>query len=245
MEIFNFKTVDSLPTLYHPELDLLVISDLHLGLEKSMTFKGSYVPKFQLEDLKKDLKEAKQETEASRILLNGDLKHEFKYTRFSEKEEIEDFLEFLKIKFDEIIVVKGNHDTFLEEVIKGDQVKYTETYLEGQVLFIHGHSALSKVEADDYETIVIGHEHPALALEDEIGITEKVDCFLYGETRSGKNLVVMPAFSKISGGSKVNNMPQSELLSPILRNEVDVDNLKAVAVSREAGLFEFPELEKI
>lgn len=245
MEIFDFKTVDSLPTLYHSELDILVISDLHLGLEKSMTFKGSYVPKFQLEDLKKDLKAAKQETEASKILLNGDLKHEFKYTRFSEKEEIEDFLEFLEINFDEIIVVKGNHDTFLEEVIKGDQVKYTETYLESQVLFVHGHTAMSKLEVEEYETIVIGHEHPALALEDEIGITEKVDCFLYGETKSGKNLIVMPAFSKISGGSKVNNMPQSELLSPILRNEVDVNSLKAVAVSREAGLFEFPELEKI
>lgn len=245
MDIFDFETVGSLPTLYHPEMDLLVISDLHLGLERSMTYDGSYVPKFQLKDLKEDMRSAVDKTGASRILLNGDLKHEFKYTRFSEKEEIEDFLEFLKTRFDEIIVVKGNHDTFLEEVITGDHVKYTETYLENGALFLHGHSSLSKTEVDDYDTLVIGHEHPALALEDEIGITEKVDCFLYGKTKNNKNLIVLPAFSKISGGSKVNTIPQDKLLSPVLRNEANVDDLKAVAVSREAGLFEFPEIRKI
>lgn len=245
MDIFGFETIDSLPALYHKGLDMLTVSDLHLGLERSVTFEGGYVPQFQLNELKNDIEHAENSTGASRILLNGDLKHEFKYTRFSEKKEIEEFLEFLKDLFDEIIVVKGNHDTFLEEVVKGDSVRLRENHLEDGVLFIHGHTALSKEDPDEYDTIVIGHEHPALELKDEIGVTEKVDCFLYGETKSGKNIVVLPAFSKISGGSKVNNLPQNQLLSPVLRNEVDVKKLKALAVSREAGLFEFPELGRI
>jgi len=55
MKIFSFETVGSLPALYHPDLDLLVISDIHLGLEGTMSADGNYVPKFQLEQLLEDL----------------------------------------------------------------------------------------------------------------------------------------------------------------------------------------------
>ena len=98
MDILDFKTIDSKPGLYHPEIDLLVISDLHLGLESSMTTKGSYVPQFQLDDLKKDIEEMQEETEASRILVNGDLKNEFS-TSYSEKKELREFIDFLQDNF--------------------------------------------------------------------------------------------------------------------------------------------------
>lgn len=244
MEFLGFQTIDSLPALYHPELDLTVISDLHLGLEGSMTSEGGYVPQFQLDELKDDVRQIEEETGASRILVNGDLKHEFSTTRYSEREEIEEFVELLDELFDEVIVVKGNHDTFLEKLIEEAGGTLEDYHLEEGVLFVHGHEALKKLDAGDHETLVIGHEHPALVLKDEIGVKEKADCFLYGETKDGKDIIVMPAFSKISGGSKVNQVPQHKLLSPILRNEVDVDQLKAVAVDREAGIYEFPEIGK-
>lgn len=240
MEIFEFKIVDSLPALYHPEHDLIVISDLHLGLEAAVTYDGNYVPQFQLEEIKEDVRKLKKETDANRILLNGDLKHEFKYTRFSEKDEIEEFVNLLQTMFKEIIVVKGNHDTFLEDILPEDSL--VERYEEDGLLFLHGHTSL---KSESYETLVIGHEHPALELEDEIGVTEKVDCFLYGKMKNGKNIVVMPAFSKMAGGSSVNVVPQKELLSPILRNEINVKQLKAVAVDKEAGIFSFPALKHI
>ncbi len=242
MKILGFETIDSLPALYHPGMDMIVISDLHLGLEGSVTSEGGYIPQFQLEDLVDDLEFAKEETGASRILVNGDLKHEFSRTRYSERQEIEEFIEFLDAMFDEVIVIQGNHDTFIESIVEDNGGKFSKHFIEDGILFIHGHNRLSELEAGDYETLVIGHEHPALVLKDEIGVKEKVDCFLYGETRSGKNIVVLPAFSKISGGSKVNQVPQNQLLSPILRNEADIRELKAVAVSREAGIYSFPEI---
>lgn len=245
MKIFDFETFDSLPLLHHPEMDLLVISDLHLGLEGSMTSEGGYVPQFQLDELLEDLREARDSTEASRVVVNGDLKHEFSRTRYTEQKELEEFMEFLDSNFSEVIVVKGNHDTFLEDIVE-KHGSFVEHHLEGGILFFHGHRKLEEMETGgEYETIVIGHEHPAIVLEDEIGVKEKVDAFLHGKTREGKNIVVMPTFSKISGGSKVNQVPSSELLSPVLREKVDVSSLEAVAVSREAGLFEFSELEKL
>ncbi len=242
MNIFGFETIDSLPALYHTELDLLAVSDLHLGLEGTMTSEGSYVPQFQLEELIEDVEKAQEETGASRVLVNGDLKHEFAGTRYSEREEIKQFFRALKQNFEEVIVIRGNHDTFVDQTLEELEVELKDRYLEDGVLFVHGHE---EVETDDYETLVIGHEHPALELKDEVGVKEKIDCFLYGEQENGRRIIVMPAFSKISEGSRVNQMPQNQLLSPILRNSVDIDSLKAVAVSREAGIFEFTEIGRL
>ena len=241
MNIFDFEIIDSLPALYHEGLDMVVISDLHLGLEAAVSYDGNYVPQFQLEEIKQDVHKLKEETGASRILVNGDLKHEFKYNRFSEEKEIREFFELLDELFEQVIVIKGNHDTFIEDFIGNAVLK--EDLCEKNVLFTHGHKEINP--EIEYETLVIGHEHPALELEDEIGVTEKVDCFLYGKTDEDKEIIVLPAFSKMAGGSAVNRMPVKDLLSPVLRNEVAVSNLKAIAVDKEAGLFDFPEIKKI
>lgn len=242
MEILGFETIDSKPALYHPELDLIVLSDVHLGLEGSMTSKGSYIPRFQLDELLDELEEMKAETGADRILVNGDLKNQYS-TSYTEKKEVEEFLEFLKKNFNEVILVEGNHDTILDNTAEKKNLELRENYLEKGILFVHGDKGLGEFKTE-FNTVVIGHEHPALALNDEVGVKEKVACFLYGKLKNDKQIIVLPAYSKISNGSEVNNMPRSELLSPILR-ENGIGNLKAVAVSREAGLFEFPELSKI
>ncbi|MFB6204703.1 MAG: metallophosphoesterase [Candidatus Nanohaloarchaea archaeon] len=240
MELFEFETIDSLPALHHPGLEMIVIADLHLGLEASMTSMGSYVPEFQLDDLREELEDARRETEASRLLVNGDLKNEFR-TSYAERSEVQEFLQFAKETFDEVILVKGNHDTMIEETVDREGLELQENYSEDGVTFAHGHEKVG----NGYDTLVIGHEHPALKLEDEIGVSEKVDCFLYGEMRDGSNIIVMPSYAQVSEGSQVNEMPQKELLSPVLREQVDIDELEAVAVSREAGLFEFPEIGRI
>lgn len=244
MDILDFKTIDSKPGLYHPEIDLLVISDLHLGLESSMTTKGSYVPQFQLDDLKRDIEEMREETEASRILVNGDLKNEFS-TSYSEKKELREFIDFLQDNFKDVIPIRGNHDTFIEDLLEEKGLRMQDSYMEKRVLFTHGHISLETLDVRDFETAVIGHEHPALALTDNIGVKEKVDCFLYGEMNDGRNILVMPAFSTISNGTNINEVPSKQLLSPILRNQTQKNSLKAIAVDREAGLLEFPKLGRI
>lgn len=244
MNIHGLETVDSLPCLYSEERNLLVLADLHLGLEGTMTREGNYVPKHQLDTILEDIEEARSLTGASRILVNGDLKNEFK-TRYTETNEIKEFLEFLDEEFEETVIVKGNHDTFLDSTVEQYNLELKDYHKEGKLLFIHGDRGIENLEVGDYSTVIIGHEHPALVLEDDIGVREKVSCFLYGETDDGKNIAVLPAFSRFSRGTGVNETPVKELLSPILRENTDVGKLKAVAVSRKAGLYEFPEIRKI
>lgn len=246
--IFDFETVDSLPLLYHDEENLLVLSDLHLGLEKSMTSKGSYVPQFQLSDIIDDIKKAQDITGSSKILINGDLKNEFRRNHFSEKKEIRELLSFLEEDFEDVILIKGNHDTMLEGLVEEFEVDFEQYVVKSEVLFIHGHQSIEELdlrENESFTTIVIGHEHPALALKDDVGVKEKVDCFLYGQTDQNLNIIVLPAFAKVSSGTRINETPQSKLLSPVLRNSVKKDELKALGVSREAGILPFPEIGKI
>lgn len=243
MEINGFQTIEGIPAIYSPELDMLILSDLHLGLEGSMTAKGSYVPKFHFDDVLEDIEKARSRTGASRILLNGDLKNEFKKNSYSEEQEIKKLLKHLKRRFEEAIVVEGNHDKFVEDIVEEQGLELNDYFLEDGFLFVHGDKRPEEISDDlKYDTIVIGHEHPALSLEDDIGISEKIDCILYGETVSGKKIVVLPAFSNISNGTNINEVPSHKLLSPILKKDVNKDELKAVAVSREAGNFEFPEI---
>ena len=243
MNIQGFETVDSLPCLYHPDTDLLVLSDIHLGLEGSMTSEGAYVPKFQLKDILEDIETAKEKTEASRILVNGDLKNEFRKNYYSEKKEVDKLLSRLQKLFKEIIIIEGNHDNFLDEIIEKNGLEMKKKHIEDDILFVHGHEDVENPE--DFRTLVIGHEHPALSLKDEIGVVEKVDCLLHGETDEGTGILVLPAFSSIANGTRINETPKHELLSPVLRNHVKVSRLKAIAISREAGIFEFPELGRI
>jgi len=93
--------------------------------------------------------------------------------------------------------------------------------------------------------MVIGHEHPALGLKDDIGVKEKIPCFLYGQLKDKTNIIVLPAFAKVSNGNDINNTLQSKLLAPALRTKTDLGKLKALGVSREGGLFKFPEIRKL
>lgn len=234
----DFEIIDSKPAVHFPDLDLIAIADLHLGLEASMNSRGHYIPEFQLDDLLEELELLQEETGSERILINGDLKNQFS-TSYSEKREIGELLDFLNERFDDIIIIEGNHDTFIEDTVEDRGLRILESYSEDGFLFVHGHEEVE----EEFETLVIGHEHPALALEDEIGVTEKVSCLLHGETERGE-IFVLPAFSKISNGSEVNRMDEKELLSPILR-KTGLDSFEAIAVSREGGVYEFGKLHNL
>jgi metallophosphoesterase superfamily enzyme len=62
------------PIAFVKELSLLAITDLHLGIEFELRKKGINVG-LQSEKFLKILEEAKQETNAKRIVVIGDIKH--------------------------------------------------------------------------------------------------------------------------------------------------------------------------
>ncbi len=247
MELLDrFKTVNGYPAVYDPETDAVVIADLHLGLESLMADSGVYMPKVQLEEAKADITALLEDTGADRIIVLGDVKHEFSETSYGEREEVQDLLDMLAGEVDEVLLVKGNHDNYLIYAVEEyDNVELSEYFIRSGAVFVHGHEVVENLETREADYVVMGHEHPALTLKDEIGVAEKLPAFLYGEMRDGRNILVLPAFSALAEGSQINRIDEDELLSPVLTEQVDIGALKAVGVDKEAGLFEFPELRKL
>ena len=97
----------------------------------------------------------------------------------------------------------------------------------GEVGFAHGHTwpARRVLEAD---IVCVGHEHPAVRLEDEVGGNRAERAWLRGPLDADPfrehydealditgELVVFPAFNDLSGGTWV-NVDGQEFLSPFL-----------------------------
>ena len=242
MQIFKgVKTVDGKRAVHFEELDLVAISDLQLGEETYLAEEAKlFLPQVQLKIILEDIRAVKEETGANRILINGDLKHEFKTATFQEWSEVRKLHEELKKLFSEIIVVRGNHDNYLLTISSKIGLNVVEEHREKGYLFLHGHRM-----PDSYEgvhTIVIGHEQPAVVLRSGYDRV-KLHVILYGMDRLGHRFICLPAFSPIASGVEVNVTPKQELLSPFFHSTVDIDELKAVAVDPSIGAFDLPQIK--
>ena len=239
----NIELIDPYPAIYIKRIDALVITDLHLGIESILAEQGVYVPKVQFKKEISILKKIFEIESPSKIIIIGDIKHEFSETSYHEFIEVHKLLSFLTEQT-EVLLIKGNHDNYINRVTKSFNIPVTDIYEEKEYFFAHGHEdiALEKVKS---RTIIIGHEHPAIALYDNLGIKEKLPVLMVGKLMTGHNIVVLPAFSTFAQGSEVNNIPQSELLSPMLRNFANIDDFCVWTVDVEVGVFEYPELKRL
>ncbi len=193
----------------------LIISDLHLGYEEALNAEGIMVPKFQYQKIIARLEKIISKTDCSRVVVTGDLKHEFGKITRQEWGETLNFIEFLKKHFEEVILIKGNHDNFTKFIAKKTGLAVYDSFSTGDFLLLHGDKVPVNVEKISESTIVIGHEHPCIGLRSGERL-EKIKCFLKGGFK-GKNLMVMPSFNFITEGSDVLH---EKPLSPFLKNGI-------------------------
>jgi len=245
MKIFDdIEIVNGFKAIYIKELDLVVISDLQLGEELYLAEeKGIFVPQIQLKEIKKELSKILKKVRARRILINGDVKHEFGEASRQEWREVIELIEFLRKKVGEIIVVRGNHDNYLLNIASKINLQiFDPFYLEKGFLFAHGHKKFSYPR--DFHTLIIGHEEPAIILKEGFDKI-KLPALLYGKMKNGKRIICLPAFSFLSSGTEINVVDKEDLLSPILKEDVDVDELEVVGIDREIGALRFGKLKEI
>ena len=243
IEIFKgIRTINGFPGVFIESLDALAIADLHLGYELALAEQGIFVPETQLKEILKDLKQLFRKVKPKNLIIVGDLKHEFGEASSQEWREVFKLVEFLKKKVEEIILIRGNHDNYLLNIISKLGIElFDPYYLEKGICFLHGHK---KAKLPEYETLIIAHEHPSLVLKrgyDRV----KLPCFLYGKTKNKKNFICLPAFSTWASGSSINLIPKEEILSPVLKELVDIDELIPIAVEKEIGTLKFPKIKKL
>lgn len=243
MRILNdIEILDNIPGLFIKSIEAVVIADLHLGYEGIAAEQGFFIPKTQYEEEIRMIKKIINEKKYEKIILLGDIKHEFSETTYHEFKEVRDFLNFLKRYFKRVVVIKGNHDNFIFYVTKKLGVELYDELEIDNYFFFHGHRKIN-LNSIKAKNIVLGHEHPAIALYDEVGGKEIIKCFLFGEV-SNKNIIVVPAFSTLSYGTEINNV--EEFLSPILESiKEKIHNFIAVGVDEEVGILRFGKIGKL
>ncbi len=210
--------------LFLREERALVISDLHLGFEGALAEQGVSIPRFQRKVILERLGRMLDRVKAEKVVVAGDFKHEFSRNLTDEWIEVKQVLRFLAERV-EPILVRGNHDNYLLTILGDLGLPLLDRADLAGVTIVHGHEDVSTLHP-----IVMGHEHPAVKLRDEVGATVSVPAFLVAD-----RLIVLPAFSPLALGVDVSSYPY---LSPIL-NRTDIDDARVIGVDEKEGLLDF------
>ncbi len=186
---------------------VLVVADLHLGCEAALEYEGLSIPRVQTRKIGQYLDKVIRDVRPDRMVVAGDLKHNFSRNLAQEWQDIERFIEGLNDSV-ALEVVKGNHDNYLGIILREFRIPYgKETSVSG-IRILHGHSGQL-----DGRTTIIGHIHPSLRLRDSVGASFKDHCYLFDEER---RVLVLPALSLVSYGTDVVSQPSSDGMSPLL-----------------------------
>ncbi len=195
----------------------LVIADVHIGYEEALNKQGVLVPRLQFGEMVKRMEnifDILKSEEIERIVINGDLKHEFGTISEQEWRNTLKFIDLSAKHCKEVILIKGNHDNILGPIARKRNVRVVDEFGVGKVLVVHGNKIPNAIK--NYDTIIIGHEHPAVSLK-ECPRVEQFKCFLKGKYK-GKNLIVQPSFNTMIEGT---DLLRNEILSPFLKQNLD------------------------
>ena len=231
----NIEIIDL--SLYLKKEGILILADTHIGYEEALNKQGILIPRFQFKEIiqRLDLILMKNKKKLlKKIIINGDIKHEFGTISEQEWRNTLRLLDYLKKYTKEIILIKGNHDTILGPIAKKREVKIKDYFKISDTLIIHGDkldkNILKIINKNKIKRIIIAHEHPAVSLKEGSRI-ELFKCFLKGKWKN-KTLVVQPSFNLVAEGTDV---VKEELLSPFLKQ--DLSNFDVYIVSDKVYRF--------
>ena len=74
----------------------------------------------------------------AQVVINGDLKHEFGRITRQEWKESMNFIQFLKENFNDVILLKGNHDNFTKFIAQKTDLEVYESYSLEEFIIMHG-----------------------------------------------------------------------------------------------------------
>ncbi|BCS90921.1 MAG: 3',5'-cyclic adenosine monophosphate phosphodiesterase CpdA [Candidatus Micrarchaeota archaeon] len=236
----DIEILDGLEIAYIRTLDYIVATDLHLGYEDVMGSSGILIPKASLKMIKDKIQRAYDRFKPKGIIVTGDIKNEFSEVSLGEFNELYEFIRFLKDLSLDMIFIKGNHDNFIDRYKDAFKFKSYDQYVKiDRYLFTHGDVDL---DISDIDTIIMGHEHPAVTIYTKVGAKRKYKCFLYGRCNKHR-ILVLPALGYYSTGTDLNIIPKSQILSPLLRR-CNIDKLHAILIDGNESL-DFGELGRL
>lgn len=235
----SIRFLTDFPVVFIPEKKILVIAELHLGLEYELFKSGVTIPA-QGEKFRQVLDKLIEQTKAKTLVIVGDIKHKVPGSTIREDREIPKFLSSIKEKI-KTILIKGNHDDRIEEIIPEGIKIYSSRGLKiGEYGFFHGHAWPSK-KLMNCDYLFMAHIHPAIEFKDNFGYRSVLHVWLRGKLnkeliqkkfkikKTGKLItIVLPTFNSILSGVGVNRIAEEDTIGPLLKNKIfDINNSRA------------------
>ena len=183
---------------------LLVVSDLHIGLEDGLAANDIHVdPSGTADEAISDMRDAVRAARPDALVVLGDVRSGTRSISAAEWDGIPRFLEAALGAAGSVVLVPGNHDSNIARLAPAE-VSLTSpagTVLEGALL-THGHAMPSENLAG-VDRIVMGHLHPVFSgggslLDGErVWVSLRTDKSAVFPSRSGPlEVTVLPAFSR-------------------------------------------------
>ena len=212
----------------------LVVADMHLGSESSLEHEGMSIPRVQTRKIERYMRAIIAEVRPSRVIVAGDLKHNFSRNLNQEWQDVHAFVKMLGGRIP-LEVIKGNHDNFLGLILREYDVPLLRETVCGDIRVVHGH-----VGSLTNKMTIMGHIHPSVRLRDGVGASLKDQCFLFDGSRG---VLILPALSLISPGTDVVSQESSDNISPLLSDR-GLSSFTPILFSGEKAL-EFPTIGEL
>ena len=208
----------------------IVIGDLHIGVESHLGSRGFHIPSRTM-TIRDDLFGI---SDADRLFILGDVKNSVPGSTKQEYHEIPDFFQAVLEHFDIVDVVIGNHDTQIEDFLPKHVNVHPASGLKlGDIGFIHGHTWPS-ADVMASKTLIMAHNHPTVMFRDGIGKRTTEPCWFRakftdvpcGYTERPDEMIIIPSFNRLLGGSPV-NVNGEGFLGPVMNSGmIDIDNAR-------------------
>ncbi len=206
-----------------------VLGDLHLGYERAMEDEGMYIPRVNTGSVREGLNRILSKYEPRHVVLLGDIKHDFRRSRYEASREIGSVIDLIA-EAAEVTVIRGNHDNFIQNVLSDfglharDHIDLAGFRLE------HGHVDSGR------RPVIIGHEHPSIRVPGIMSGGVKLQCFVHAR-REG--VIVLPPFSPFSSGRDLSAEPGDTLAAALRACDLSAAEIYGVT---EVGLLPLGKL---
>jgi hypothetical protein len=210
----------------------VVLGDLHLGYERALEQEGMYLPRINTESIRESMNDILCKYEPRRVVLLGDIKHDFRRAGWEEKGEVRKIFNLLAEEA-QVVAVKGNHDNYLQNIVADmgflvvDHIDVMGFRLE------HGHVDSGK------RPVIIGHEHPSVRIPGTVGGGLKIQCFVHAEK---DGVIVLPPFSPFASGNDL-VLDKECVMAPALKGS-DFLNARLYGVT-DMGLMDLGTLSDL
>ncbi len=176
----NLEFIESGPTLLvRNTKDVLVIADLHLGIESDLARHGIHF-KSRSRQRQEKCVACIRETNPDIVLLLGDVKHSIPQTTRQEYRELPELLSSIR-GLSRLMLMPGNHDIGIERFLMEGELLPKEGAIVDGTGYLHGHTYPDP--SLEGHLIVCGHHHPLVCLRDDVGCSLRAPAYLFARLR--------------------------------------------------------------